>query len=229
MDSPLNAFGIFSMERDMGGKPLDFAADGYRSEMGCFLRQGPTYIQIIASTTEDAVMTPALEAARALAGELPADDTGLEARMQLPADGQVPGSLSYVAQNAYGQEALSHVFEAAYLSGGAELRYFVTVADSPEQATAMWGKLRKFFSKYGEMHESFEAGGGRLFLAESYDQFSVIAVVGSRVCGVMNAEDRKAARHFVVSVLEGGGVPDPGNPAPAAVDSQPPRPDYGHE
>jgi hypothetical protein len=46
MDSPLNAFGIFSLEREPSAPPLEFAVDGYRSEMGYFFRVGRAYVQI---------------------------------------------------------------------------------------------------------------------------------------------------------------------------------------
>ena len=39
-DSPVDAFGMFALERDPKGEPLDFAPDGYSGEMGYFFRQG---------------------------------------------------------------------------------------------------------------------------------------------------------------------------------------------
>ena len=48
-DTPVNAFGMFSLERDPKGGPLAFAPDGYVSGMGFFFRQGPRYVQVMAS------------------------------------------------------------------------------------------------------------------------------------------------------------------------------------
>ena len=48
-DTPVNAFGMFALERDPKGKPLTIAPDGYAAEMGYFFRQGAVYVQIIAS------------------------------------------------------------------------------------------------------------------------------------------------------------------------------------
>ena len=48
-DTPVNAFGMFSLERDPKGEPLAFAPDGYASGMGFFFRQGPRYVQVMAS------------------------------------------------------------------------------------------------------------------------------------------------------------------------------------
>jgi hypothetical protein len=48
-DTPVNAFGMFSLERDPKGKALAFAADGYASEISYFFRQGAHYVQVFAS------------------------------------------------------------------------------------------------------------------------------------------------------------------------------------
>ncbi len=86
MDTNVNAFGIFALERDPQGKPLAFAKDGYSGEMGYFFRQGPVYVQIIASDQNPKTMQTALAIAENRAKVLPADDSGLDGRRALPCD-----------------------------------------------------------------------------------------------------------------------------------------------
>ena len=85
MDSPVNAFGIFSLERDPAGKPLAFAPDGYSGEMGFFFRQGSCYVQVIASDQKQGTLTLAQSVAEKIAKSIPINDAGLNARRRLPA------------------------------------------------------------------------------------------------------------------------------------------------
>jgi hypothetical protein len=193
MDSPLNAFGIFSAERESGGAALEFAADGYRSEMGYFMRVGSTYAQVIASSPAPAVMDTAGAFTRALAGTIAADDSGLEGRLLLPAEDQLPGSLTYINENAYGQAVLNGVFEARYRVDGAELTLFAQVAPSPEAARANWDTLRAFHASYGALEPVFEEAGAEFFVADLFGQWTAVFTRGDAVVGVVNADDREAA------------------------------------
>ena len=201
MDSPLNAFGIFSAERDNSGGPLDFIADGYESEMGYFLRQGDVYVQTLASSTTPLVMKLAWEYTLRLTNFLPADDTGMEGRSYLPDEGQVPGSLTYINDNAYGQSALNAVFEARYSVNGVELTYFVKNCADKSEAASVWGSVKSFYEKYGSGLESFSVGPAKGFAADMFDQWAAIFANGSIVAGVMNAPTREAAMAYVEARL----------------------------
>ena len=71
-DTPVNAFGMFSLERDPKGEPLAFAPDGYASGMGFFFRQGPRYIQVMASDQNANTLELAKAIAEDRAKNLPA-------------------------------------------------------------------------------------------------------------------------------------------------------------
>lgn len=199
MDSPVNAFGIFSMERGGEGASVDFALDGYRSEMGYFFRQGPAYIQVLASDVSEVIMAPAEQAARALAAQFPIDDTGIQARSKLPSDGQIPGSVNFIRKNAYGQAALKNTFEAKYHVGDSKLTYFAAAGNEDTYQT-----LKAFFSEYGSIKESGEQEGARFFVGENFGQFSIIHTDGETLTGVMNTDDADAARAFVERVQAAG-------------------------
>ena len=204
MDSPLNAFGIFSAERDATGQPLEFAADGYASEMGYFLRRGDTYAQILASSTDPVVMDTALEFTRQLAVALPEDTSGMEGRDFLPAEAQIPGSLTYINDNAYGQASLSAVFEARYAVNGTELTYFIKNAADAGQAMAVWSEVKGFYDNYGSALESLEVAGATAFVADMFGQWAAIYTMDNRIGGVINAPDRESALQFLQSQLGEG-------------------------
>jgi hypothetical protein len=202
-DTPVNAFGMFSMERDPKGKPLDFAPDGYAGEMGFFFRQGATYVQIIASDQNAKTMALAKSIADIRAKLLPADDAGLAARRRLPATGLDATTVSFVQENAQGQEFLKNVFQASYDFGGKKLPFFIMVA-APAEAAAAWQSYLDFSGKFGGKASALpDVNGAKIFQAESFGAFKVIFQKDGEIGGVYDADDRDKALQFVEQYLQG--------------------------
>jgi hypothetical protein len=202
MDSPLNAFGIFALERDPEGRPLGFAPDGYSGEMGYFFRQGNCYVQVIASDQKPATLDLAKSVAGQLAKSIPADDSGLGARRNLPAQGMVPGSLAYTQDNAQGQAFLKDVFQADYDFEGKKITFFLMVT-TPEAAAKAWESYLAFSGRYGGNAEALpDFSGAKFFQATNFGKSKIIYRRGGELGGVIDTQDPVAARAFLDNVLE---------------------------
>ena len=133
---------------------------------------------------------------------MPADSSGMEGRLALPAEDQVPGTLNYIAQNAYGQSVLSGIFEARYAVNGREVTFFAQATDSAETATANWNALLDFNRKYSNVTDVRETADAKIFVSENFGEWSVIKASGSTLTGVVNCDDEAAARDFLSRGLE---------------------------
>lgn len=202
MDTPMNAFGIFALERDPQGKPIGFAPDGYSGEMGFFYRQGACYVQIIASDQNPKTMEVAKAIAENRAKALPADDKGLDARRRLPADGMIPESVTFVQENAQGQEFLKNVFQAVYKFEDAKLPFFLMVA-TPEAAAGAFKSYQDFIARFGKATALPDVDGAHIFQAESFGKCKVIYQREGEIGGVYDAADPEIARKFVEQYLQG--------------------------
>ena len=203
MDTTVDAFGIFAMERDPKGKALDFAKDGYSGDMGYFFRQGPVYVQIIASDQNPKTMQIALAIAQNRAKVLPADDSGLDGRRALPSAGLVAGSVSFVQDNAQGQDFLKNVFQGTYDFEGKKLTYFV-MASTPQATSSAFDAYKSFCGKFGGKATSLpDINGAKLFQASNFGTFKVIFQRGGQIGGVVDAPEPKAALDFVTQYLQG--------------------------
>ena len=201
MNSPVNAFGIFAIERDPEGRPLDFAPDGYSGDMGYFFRQGNSYVQVIASDQKPATLALAKSLAGQLAKSIPADDSGLGARRNLPAKDMK--SVSYTQDNAQGQAFLTEVFEADYEFDGKKITFFLMLT-TPEAAAKAWESYLAFSGRYGGKAEVLpEFSGAKIFHATNFGKSKIIYQRGGELGGVINAQDPVAARAFLDNVLEG--------------------------
>ena len=202
-DTPINAFGMFALERDPQGGPLAFAPDGYVSGMGFFFRQGPRYIQVMASDQNAKTLGLAKAIAEDRAKNLPADDTGLDARRHLPVTGLDPASVQFVQENAQGQAFLKNVFQANYDFAGKKLPFFLMVA-TPADAAAAWKSYLDFAGQFGGKVTALpDVNGAKIFAAQNFGSFKVIYQRDGEIGGVVDAADGDQARQFVEKYLEG--------------------------
>jgi hypothetical protein len=203
MDTNVDAFGIFAQERDPKGQALPFAKDGYSSEMGYFFRQGDVYVQVIASDENPKTMAIALAIAQNRAAGLPADDSGLDGRRALPSAGLVAGSITFVQQDAQGQDFLKNVFQGTYDFEGAKLNYFV-MATTPDASAAAWKAYLDFCGQFGGKASALpDIAGAKVFKAATFGTYKVIYQRGGQIGGVVDATDPKAALDFVTQYLQG--------------------------
>jgi hypothetical protein len=201
-DSPVDAFGMFALERDPKGRPLDFAPDGYSGEMGYFYRQGAVYVQIIASDVKAETLALTKAVAQNRAKELPADDRGLAGRRKLPAAGMIADTVAFVPENAQGQAAFKNVFQAKYNFDGAELPFFIMVA-APDDAAKAWKSFQDFCARFGKVESLPDVNGGKIFSAQVFGKWKVVYQRDGELGGVFDAADAAKAQAFVEKYLRG--------------------------
>ena len=202
MSSPVTAYGIFSAEREENAETLNFADDGYRSEMGYFLRQGPRYVQILASDQNPETLRIAEAVARDRARALPSSNAGLETMQQLPKQAMIQGTIEYVPSNAFGQAALHNVYQAHYGFEGAEVVFFLMLG-APDEVESAWETYRNFARKYGNVSDSLEVNGSRMFVAETFGNWIAVYFRDHQIGGVVEASSEEAARGFATAFLTG--------------------------
>ena len=200
--SPVDAFGMFALERDPKGQPLDFAPDGYSGEMGWFFRQGAVYVQIMASDQKPATLAVAKAIAQNRAKELPVDDKGLAGRRKLPSVGLISDSVTYVPENAQGQAALKDVFQAKYKFDGEELPFFVMMA-TPEEAAKAWKAFHDFCGQFGSVDELSSEDGAKVFKAQIFGKWKFVYQREGELGGVFDATNDASAQAFVEKYLRG--------------------------
>jgi len=202
MDTPINAFGMFALERDPAGKPIDFAPDGYSGELGYYFRQGAYYIQILASDQNPQTVAAAKAIAVDRAKSIPEDNAGLDGVRRLPVAGMVAGSVTFVPDNAQGQSFLKNVFQASYDYDGAKLSFFIMLA-TPQETAAAWKSYQTFAGKFGKEGDLPDVQGAKIFQAESFGKCKVIYQREGELGGVIDAKDAEKARKFVEEYLQG--------------------------
>lgn len=201
-DSPVDAFGMFALERDPKGQALDFAPDGYSGGLGYYFRQGSVYVQVIASDAKAETLRLAKEIAQNRAKQLPVDDHGLAGRRKLPSAGLIADSVSYVPENAQGQAAFKDVFQANYRFEDSELPFFIMVA-KPKDAAKAWQSFHDFCARFGKVESLPDMGGAQIFSAHLFGKWKVVFLREGELGGVYDAADATKARGFLEKYLRG--------------------------
>lgn len=203
MDTPVNAFGAFAMERDPKGNRLEFAPDGYAGALGFYFRQGTVYVQVIASDQNPKTLEMAKAIAENRAKAIPANNDGLDARRKLPSAGLLPSSVTFIQDNAQGQEFLKNVFQAVYQFEGKELPFFIMSTDQ-KNALDSWTAYRQFCGKFGGKTSALpDIEGAKLFKAENFGTWKVIYQRGGEIGGVFDAPEAEKAQKFIEQYLKG--------------------------
>jgi hypothetical protein len=209
MGAPTSAFGIYAIEQDPNGAPLDFVADGYRSDASYFYRRGPWYIQVIASDATGVLRAGAESLARAVAAALPEDNRGLEAVDALPKTGRRAGSIRFEMSNAFSYSFFNHVFSADYDFEGRTLKFFLMNASDAAAAQAVYDKYFDLGRQMGvtpQPERNIQTGAGAaapIAAAENFGKWDVLFHDGARVGGVWGADSREAAEKFAADFLKG--------------------------
>lgn len=201
MGRPLNAFGIFSMERPPSREPLRLGHAGYQVAASFFFYQGPYYIQLLASADTDAVRRAALSIGRELESILPAAEATLWGRNSLPETGRVPGSLQYFRQDAMSLDFLGNAFTATYRRGDQELTAFVARRDAPDQAATTLAAYLEYISRYGELVDEVRRHDVVVHVGDLGGYYDAVFRHGRTVGGVAMAGNRNAAVELAADLL----------------------------
>jgi hypothetical protein len=115
----------------------------------------------------------------------------------------VPGSITYVPENAQGQEFLKNVFQAAYEYDSAKFSFFFMSA-IPAQTGAAWKSYLEFSGKLGGKATQLpDVAGAKIFQAENFGKCKIIYQREGELGGVIDAGDAGKARQFVEDYLQG--------------------------
>ena len=100
----------------------------------------------------------------------------------------IADSVSFVPENAQGQAAFKEVFQAKYNFDGAELPFFIMVAQ-PDDAAKAWKSFQDFCARFGKAENLPDVNGGKIFSAQVFGKWKVVYQRDGELGGVFDAVD----------------------------------------
>jgi hypothetical protein len=159
MRDPLNAFGIYTQERNAESQFLKIGNEGYSGGTSVNFWTGSYYVKITVFEEKDAIKQEIAKLASAIAGKVP--DPGAEpvAASYFPKANQLPHTILYIPKDVLAQSYLTNGFEAKYKSGDKEYKMLLIALESATAAQDAMARYRQFLTKGGKEVRELKAPG----------------------------------------------------------------------
>lgn len=194
MDTPQNAFSVFSMQRRAEAMPSNAAVNAYGTSNALFMAQENYYLELIGTDASGTLRQGMDKLAR-----LFVQSHGGTPKMQAPGadlfppDGIEPGTLQLIGANAFGYEQLDQIYTAQYRVGGARLTGFVSDRQTAESASALALEYRRTLRNYGAASVEAPLPVEGAAALQVFDTYEIVFSRGRYLAGIHEADSLEAA------------------------------------
>ncbi|MCF8049795.1 MAG: hypothetical protein K9L59_01055 [Desulfobacterales bacterium] len=193
MESPMDAYAVYSAQYRPGAAPAGVSRYSYTTENALFFIHGPFYVEIVSAAvgpeTQRRLATLASEFVRAH----PAVETVVAERSLFPQEGIVPDSIELQPADVFGFQELDDVFLARYRFDGVEMTAFLSRRASTDEARELAAAYAAFLERFGGRSEELAFPAAEAYLVEIFGTWEVVFTHGRMLAGVHEAEDRALA------------------------------------
>jgi len=196
MGSMRNAFSVFTNQRRADAQEADFTRFAYRTTNALFFLQGQFYVEVIAASDQmtERMLTIGQNFVRVNPSGTDSDEVG-EASL-FPNASLIPGSVSLLAENAFGFSSLDGIFIAHYTISDSELTAFLSRRQTAQEAKDLAQAYHQFLLENGGVDVAANLTIPEAHLVKVFDTFELIFVRGDFLAGVHEAENRGLAEQL---------------------------------
>ncbi|MCG6881338.1 MAG: hypothetical protein LJE96_19615 [Deltaproteobacteria bacterium] len=194
MGTVQNAFSVFSTQRRNDATALDLAQNAYRTSNALFLTHGRYYLEIIASKASENLPGPVKVMAETFIGNTPSETAALNESTLFPKEGQLNGSISLIAANAFGYEGFDKIYTAEYQLDGHTLMAYLSRRKTPEKAKEMAAAYTAFLLAFGGKNNETQLPQKGARMIEILDTYEIVFSHGPYLAGVRDAASADQAK-----------------------------------
>lgn len=196
MQSPQNAFSVFSVQRRDDAQTLGVAQYAYQTPNAIFFVHGPFYIEILASDISEAIIQPMIAFAEVFIANHPFQTQTIGEKELFPKEGLIQTSISLVSANAFGYDRFDQIFTATYKLQGTEIMAYYSRRKTPREAQELASSYRDFLAAFGGKTAESDL---RIKTAKTIyilDTYEVVFSHGPYLAGVREAADKQPAQEL---------------------------------
>lgn len=202
MQDVLNAFGIYTQERNPEYQFLKIGNEGYVTGTTLNFWIGSYYVKITAFEEKDTTRRGMASLAGAVAAKVTAPGAEPAEVAYFPKAGQLPHTVVYIPRDVLGQSFLTSGFEARYKEGDREYRMILVILESPETAQGALARYRQFLSGGGRPVKDLAAPGEGGFLGADSVYGNTVAVrLGRHIAMALGALSEGEAEKLVAGLV----------------------------
>lgn len=204
MGEPVNAFGVYRLERSAEATVRPLGREGYSSGASVFFWKGKYYVNVLGPPDQADAAGAAEQIAAAIEKTIGDDGKPFWAESVFPAANQKKGSLAYKATDGLGYSFLRGLFLAEYaVDGGKTYQLFIHRAADAAAAKALFEQYVEAVKKYNKIVSRKPSKGGEMLVSESLGVFEAGFYKGALFAGVTESADAALAERQAAAFCEG--------------------------
>jgi len=203
MKDPLNAFGIYTQERNPDYPFLKVGNEGYSGGTAVNFWTGSYYVKITTFEEKEAIQQEMLKMAQAVAGKV--KDPGAEPAEVgfFPKANQLPHTIVYIPKDVLAQSFFTNGFEAKYKQGDKEYKMILIRLESPDAAKEALARYRQFLSAGGKTVKGLAVPGEGGFTGQDSFYGNVAAAAsGNNIAVALGTPSEDAGKKLITELLE---------------------------
>ncbi|MBN1541232.1 hypothetical protein JW992_03730 [candidate division KSB1 bacterium] len=154
MDSPLHAFGIYSVYRNPEYRFIDIGAQGYLSDYSLRFYQGRHVVQINAGSNDSTLQALMVRVAERISRNLSSTNEHIAELDLLPLADQVPNTAALIVQGFLGQSVFGPTLQALFVTAAGDSAVgFVIMQMDSAQAQKAAKVFRQDLESRGSVHD----------------------------------------------------------------------------
>ena len=201
MQTPQNAFSVFSAQRRDDAQTLDVAQYAYQTANALFFVHGPFYIEIVASDISETIIQPMIAFAEAFIADHPIQSQTIGENELFPEQGLVQTSISLVSADAFGYDRFDQIFTATYKLQGGEVMAYYSRRKTPGEAEELASSYRDFLIAFGGKKVESDLGIKTAKVIEILDTYEIVFSHGPYLAGVREAADKRPAQELATNLF----------------------------
>jgi len=201
MQSPQNAFSVFSIQRREDAQTLDVGQYAYQTENAIFFAHGPFYVEIVASDISETIMQPMIQFAEAFIANHPIKTQTIGEKELFPKEGLIQTSISLVSADAFGYDRFDQIFTATYKLQDSELMAYYSRRKTPREAEELASSYRDFLAAFGGKTAESDLEIKTAKMIHILDTYEIVFSHGPYLAGVREAADKQPAQELAMQLF----------------------------
>ncbi len=201
MQTPQNAFSVFSAQRRDDAQTLDVGQYAYQTPNAIFFVHGPFYVEIVASDISETIIQPMKAFADAFIADHPIQTQAIGEKELFPKKGLIETSISLVSADAFGYERFDQIYTAIYELQDGELMAYYSRRKTPREAQELASNYRDFLTAFGGKTAESDPGIKTAEMIHILDTYEIVFYYGPYLAGVREAADKQLAQELAMQLF----------------------------
>jgi hypothetical protein len=209
MGTPLQAFGIYSVERYPESRFLPIGVQGYYEDGSLNFLGGRYYVKLMCYDCGSEAEAKLAAVARDIAGKIPEPGALPPQLSAFPREGLVTNSEKFILRNFLGLAFLGNGFQASYRLGDLEFECFIVENPDPARAEAV---TREYLENYRRAGDEIRPLPDGWTFTDKYLRHVFVARAGRCLAGVTRIPEgsEETGRSYLARLVESlGGLSGP--------------------